>query len=439
MNLEPGELTLAVAILFVALLAVGLPVAFVAGGTAVLLTLAMFGPDMFGLLVLRTWDLMVSYAFVAAPMFVLMAVLLERAGVADDLYRAILLWMGRVPGGLAVATVLACMIIASMVGIIGAAIVMMGIVALPQMLRRGYDQHLATGTVCAAGCLGILIPPSILFIVYSMVAGAPVADLFAGAVGPGLLLGLGYIAYIVILCALRPAKGPPLPREALASLREKLAALRSLLLPAALVVAVLGSIFAGVATPTEAAGIGAIGAAIAAALRGRLSLKMLDEAARQTVVVAAMIMWILFGAGAMTTIYTFGGGQRYMEELIGGLDLSPLALLVALMVLLFLLGTLLDWLPILMLVGPVMLPLVSAAGIDLVLFGVLFAVNMQISFLTPPFGPALYYLKSVAPPGITMRDVNRSIWPFIAVQVTVLALCVAFPDIVLWLPRVLRP
>ncbi len=439
MNREPGELTLAGGVLFMVLLVVGLPVAFVAGGTAALLTLAMFGADLFGLLVLRTWDQMVSYAFVAAPMFVLMAALLERAGVADDLYRAILLWMGRVPGGLAVATVIACMIIACMVGIIGAAIVMMGVVALPQMLRRGYDQDLATGTICAAGCLGILIPPSIMFIIYSMVAGVPVDDLFAGAVGPGLLLGRGYIAYIVVLCTVRPEKGPPVPREALAPMREKVAALRSLLLPAALVAAVLGSIFVGAATPTEAAGVGAIGAVLAAALRGRLSLRMLDDAARQTVVVSAMIMWILFGASAMTTVYTFGGGQRYMEGLVGGLDLSPLAMLIVLMVLLFLLGTLLDWLPILMLVGPVMLPLVKSAGIDPVLFGVLFAVNMQISFLTPPFGPAMYYLKGVAPPGITMRDLNRSAWPFVAVQVVVLSLCIAFPGIVLWLPRVLGP
>jgi len=439
LNLEPGELTLAFSILFLVLLAIGLPVAFVAGGTAALLTLATFGPDLFGLLVLRTWDQMISYAFVAAPMFVLMAALLERAGVADDLYRAILLWMGRVPGGLAVATVIACMIIACMVGIIGAAIVMMGVVALPQMLRRGYDQDLATGTICAAGCLGILIPPSIMFIIYSMVAGVPVDDLFAGAVGPGLLLGLGYIAYIVICCTLRPERGPPLPREALAPMREKLGALRSLVLPSALVIVVLGSIFLGAATPTEAAGFGAIGAVAAAALRGRLSFKMLDDAARQTVTVSAMIMWILFGASAMTTVYTFAGGQRYMEELIGGLDLSPQAMLVTTMLLLFGLGTLLDWLPILMLVGPVMLPLIKSAGIDPILFGVLFAVNMQISFLTPPFGPAMYYLKGVAPPGISMRDLNRSAWPFVAVQVIVLTLCIAFPGLVLWLPQVLGP
>lgn len=438
--LGPEALTLAVAVLFVVLLAAGLPVAFVAGGTAAILTLVMFGPDMFGLLILRVWDQMVSYAFVAAPMFLFMSAMLERAGVADDLYLAISLWVGRVPGGLAIATVVACMIIAAMVGIIGAAIVMMGLVALPQMLKRGYQPELAAGTICAAGCLGILIPPSIMFVVYSMVAGVPIPDLFAGAVGPGLLLGLAYTLYIYARCRLNPALAPVVDADqAVPSLTEKLAALKGLILPALLVLAVLGSILAGIATPTEAAGVGAFGAILAAAVKRRLSLKSLDASAQQTVRIAAMIMWILFGASAMTTIYTFGGGARYMEELMRGLELSPFVFLVLMQILLFVLGTLLDWLPILMLVGPIMIPMAHAVGIDPVLFGVLFGVNMQMSFMTPPFGPAMYYLKGVAPPGITMRTLNRAAWPFVGVQALVLIVCMAFPPIITWLPRVLGP
>ncbi|MDI6755823.1 MAG: TRAP transporter large permease subunit [Thermodesulfobacteriota bacterium] len=424
--------------LFMLLLFLGFPVAFVTGGTAAILALIYWGPSIFLLIVLRTWDQMISYAFIAAPMFVFMAVILEKSGVAEDLYKSMLLWMGRIRGGLAITTVITCLIISAMVGIIGAGVVMMGIIALPQMLNRGYNKYLATGTIMAGGCLGILIPPSIMLVIYGMVAGIPVSDLFAGAVMPGLLLGFLYIVYIAVRCYLQPNYGPGLPSDVpQPKILEKVRSLKGLVIPTTLIVLVLGSIFAGIATPTEAAGVGAFGAVLAAALRKKLTLTALKETALQTVSITAMIMWIIFGASGMTTVYTLAGGLRYMEQIVGSLEFDPWVIMILIQILLIVMGLMLDWLPILVLVGPVMIPLIKNLGFDPLWFGILFVLNMQLSFLSPPFAPPMYYLKSVTPPNITMTDLNWAVFPFLGLQAIGLILCMVFPEIITWLPSIL--
>ncbi|WP_028308740.1 TRAP transporter large permease [Desulfitibacter alkalitolerans] len=434
-------LTIVIIISFVGLLMAGLPMAFAAGGLATIVTLFMWGPSFFPLILMRVFEQMGSYTFVAAPMFIFMASVLERIGVAEELFEGLYTWLGSLRGGLAIATVVACAIIAAMVGIIGAGIVLMGLVALPQMLKRGYDKNLSTGTIVAAGSLGVLIPPSILFIVYSMVAGVSVGRLFAGALVPGLLLALLYILYIIVRCYLNPNMGPTAlsSGEPRPSMKQKIALLKVLIAPIFLVIAVMGSIFFGIATPTEAAGVGSFGALIVALIRRKLDFKMLKESALQTVRVSAMIMWIIFGATALIAVYTRAGGARFLEGLINSIPLGEWGIFISLQVLFFVMGFFLDWIGILMLTGPLLIPVIVKLGFDPLWFGVVFAVNMQMAYLTPPFGPALFYLKGVAPPNIKITDLYRAAIPFVALQILGLILIILFPQLVLWLPSVLFP
>lgn len=434
--IDPATLTLLIIIGFVVLLSAGLSIAFITGGIASMLIFYLWGSNQFGLVILRVWEQMTSYTFLAAPMFIFMAGMLKRSGIVEELYDAVHIWMGGLRGGLALATVLVCTIIAAMVGVVGAGIALMGAIALPEMIKRGYNKHLAAGTICASGSLGILIPPSIMFIVYSMIAGVSVGDLFAGGLGAGLLLAVLYFSYIGIRCYFFPEDGPSATLEERAlPLREKLRRSSTLVLPSLLVFAVIGSIFMGIATPSEAAGVGAAGAMLIAALRKKLSIFSINEVAKDTIKVSAMIMWIIFGATTLVTVYNFAGGSRYLTGLVGGLPLGEWQMFFLIMVFLFILGFFLDWIGVLMLVGPFVIPMMAELGFDPLWFGVVFALNMQMALLTPPFGPALFYLKGVAPPGISMSDLYRSAIPFVILQVFAIGIVILFPEIITWLPN----
>jgi len=322
-----------------------------------------------------------------------------------------------------------------MVGVIGAAVVTMGIIALPAMLARNYDPRIAMGSIMAGGTLGILIPPSILAIIYAVVAEQSVGELFIGAILPGLLLSGMYVLYISVRCGLKPSLGPALPREERLSFAEKLQLLREMIAPLLLVALVLGVIFTGVATPVEAAGIGTFGSFMVAALHRRLNWLTIKEACLTTLKAAAMVLWIIFGATVFVGLYVVEGGQRFVEGALAATGLGPWGILIVMMIILIILGMFLDWVGILLLCVPIFVPIIKGLGFDPLWFGVLYLVNMQMSFLSPPFGYALFYLRGVAPPEIPMIEIFRASLPFLGIQLLGLVLCMVFPQIITWLPR----
>jgi tripartite ATP-independent transporter DctM subunit len=366
-------------------------------------------------------------------LFVLMACVLERSGVARDLFRAMHVFAGALPGGLAVQTTLVAVLMAAMTGIIGGEIVLLGLIALPQMLRLGYDKKLAIGTICAGGSLGTMIPPSVVLILYGLTANVSISDLFLAGFTPGLLLGSLYIGYVILRCWLDPSLGPPAPPEDLAlSAREKLALLKGLILPLMIVVWVLGSIYGGIASVTESAGVGAVGAIASAWLRRELTWEMLRGSLIQTMTTVGVLLWLAFGANALIGIYNIMGGTGYLKGLIAGLPFAPLGIVVVMMLILLVLGMFMDWIGILLLTMPIFVPVATGLGFDPLWFGILFCMNMQCSYLTPPFGPAAFYLKSVAPPDIDLHTIFAGVLPFVILQVVGLLLVLAFPQIALW-------
>lgn len=418
------------------LLAIGVPLAFATAAMAIALGLVLFGPDSLMLITSRIYTLMNNYVLIAVPMFVLMGCLLERGGVAEQLFRAIHVWSGPVRGGMAVGTVIAATILAAMVGIIGAEIVTLGLVALPAMLARGYDKRICLGTICAGGSLGSMLPPSVVLIIYGITASVSIGQLFMAAIVPGLILAGLYMIYILVRCGLQPELGPPAPpEERNIPLREKLALLKNLILPLLIVVGILGSLYAGIATPTEAASIGILGALLAAKVNGKLTREAIVTSIYRTGVTVGMLIWIFFGANALIAIYTMAGGTGYVQSLLTGLPFGPTETVIVMMLILLVLGMFLDWIGIVLLTMPIFVPIIRSAGLDPVWFGILFCMNMQISYLSPPFGPAAFYLKGVAPPGITLADIFRSVWPFVILQIIAIAIVLFFPNLALWLPR----
>jgi tripartite ATP-independent transporter DctM subunit len=380
------------------------------------------------------------------PLFIFMAAMLEKAGIIEELFDAIYKWLGAVKGGLAAATVLACTALAAMVGVVGATEVTMGMIALPAMLKRGYDQKLACGSLLAGGTLGILIPPSVMAIVYAVVAQQSLGELLVGSIFPGLLLSGLYVGYVLIRCYINPALGPALPPEERVSRREKLRLLKNTIAPILLIILVLGIIFVGIATPVEAAGIGTFGALFVSGLNRRLTWPAIEEAALATLKATAMV----FGATMFVGFFIVKGGQAFVAQSILGTGLPPYGILMLMMVILFVLGMFLDWVGILLLTVPIFLPIMKSLpweglfglpGVpkeDVSLwYGVIFMVNMQMAFLSPPFGYSLFYLKSVAPPEISMATIFRAAVNFMALQWLGVALCIVFPQIVIWLPRLL--
>lgn len=436
--MDIGTISLLIAVGLIALLVVGVPFAFAAGVIATIIAYANFGLGGFSLLAARTYELLNGYTLVAVPMFVLMASILERSGMAKELFNAFRVWAGATPGGLAVVTTIVSVILAATTGIIGGEIVLLGLLALPQMLRLGYDQRLAIGTICAGGSLGTMLPPSIILIFYGLTANVSISHLFAASLMPGLLLALIYIIYILVRCRIDPALGPPAPAEERnLTFGQKVLLLKSVALPLLIAGSVLGSIYLGIASVTESAALGAAGMALAAAVRRELTWEMIYEACKQTMLTCGIVLWLVFGTNSLVGIYNAIGGIQFLQSQFIALDLGGVGSLLVIVTVFLILGCFIDWIGIMFLTVPVFLPIIIKLGYDPLWFGIVFNICMQIAYLSPPFGPAAFYLKGVAPKHITIEQIFNALWPFMLLQCIGLALIMYFPEITLWLPRVI--
>ncbi len=424
----------------VAALLLGYPVAFTLGAVAMVFGAIFLGLEFFELLPLRIWGVMTNFTLLAVPLFVYMGVILQKSGLAEELLETMGLLFGRVRGGLAVSIVLVGALLAATTGVVGATVVTMGVIALPALLNHGYRTSLATGTIAASGTLGQIIPPSIVLILLGDVMGVPVGQLFAGALVPGLVLVALFIVYLLFVGVVRPADAPVVQRlhrdeEEANGLARRV--LSSLLPPLILVLAVLGSIFFGVASPTESAAVGAVGAMILAATHGRLSLAKIKDATRETTRMTSMVFLILIGATTFGLVFRGMGGDLLMEELLIELPGGEWGFIAVSMAVIFVLGFFLDFLEICFIVVPILAPIAELMGIDLLWFAVLIALNLQTSFVTPPFGFSLFYLKAAAPPEVRIAQIYRGIIPFVFIQIVALAGIIYFPEIATWLPGVM--
>lgn len=420
--------TLLMFVMLLGLLITGMPLAFVTLLVALFFALGWFGPMAVPLISSRIFSFVNSFVFVSVPMFVLMAAVLDRSGIARDLFDAMKVVGGRLRGGVAVQTLLVAVVLAAMSGIIGGEVVLLGLLALPQMLRLGYDRKLAIGVVCAGGALGTMVPPSIVLIIYGLTASVSIGDLFTAAFIPGLMLASFYVVYVLVRAYLNPDVAPIVEEDEL-SVREKMRLLKGLILPIMVVIFVLGSIYGGIASVTEASAVGVIGVLLSTVIRGEFSLDLLLGAAQRTLATVGMIVWIGIGASALVGVFNLMGGIHFVSGLITGVSENPTVIVLIMMAILFVLGMFLDWVGIALLTMPIFVPIIKTLGLDPVWFGVVFAMNMQVSFLSPPFGPAAFYLKSVAPPDISLGEIFRSLLPFICLQVLALAILIAFPGI----------
>ncbi|MEC9433782.1 MAG: TRAP transporter large permease subunit [Pseudomonadota bacterium] len=420
--------TLAMFAMLLILLLTGIPLAFVTLLVALVFALGWFGPMAVPLITSRVYSFVSSFVFVSVPMFVLMAAILDRSGIARDLFDAMKLVGGRLRGGVAIQTLLVAVVLAAMSGIIGGEIVLLGLLALPQMLRLGYDRKLAIGVVCAGGALGTMVPPSIVLILYGLTANVSIGELFTASFLPGAMLAGFYVIYVLIRAYLDPKVAPVMEQNEISG-AEKLRLLKGLILPVIVVICVLGSIYGGIASVTEASAVGVIGVLISTVIRGEFTVSLVKGAALQTLRTVGMIVWIGIGASALVGVFNLMGGIRFVQELLTGVSDNPMIVILTMMLILFVLGMFLDWTGIALLTMPIFVPIVTKLGYDPVWFGVVFCMNMQVSFLSPPFGPAAFYLKSVAPPDISLGEIFRSLLPFIGMQMLAVAMLIAFPGI----------
>ena len=425
------------AVLFLLLLA-GFPVAFTLGAIAFAFGSIFLGLDFFNLLPLRIWGIMTNFTLLAVPLFVFMGVLLEKSGIAEELLDTMGRLFGKLRGGLAISVVVVGALLAATTGVVGASVVTMAVIALPCMLKRGYAPSLASGTIAASGTLGQIIPPSIILILLGDVIGVPVGELFVAATVPGFLLISGYIIYILWVAWRKPELAPAMNGDEEFDSNLALAVLKSLLPPLFLIVAVLGSIFFGFASPTESAAVGALGAMILAAIHRRLTLDNLRDAMQKTTRLTSMVFIIFIGATAFGLVFVGMGGDRLILDIFSGLPGGKWTFLILSMLLIFLLGFFLDFIEICFIVVPVIAPVAIHMGLDPLWFALLIALNLQTSFLTPPFGFSLFYLKASAPPTLKLQSIYKGIVPFVVVQVLVLSLMIAFPQISLWLPELMQ-
>ena len=429
---------LVLAIMFaslVGLLLTGVPLAFTLGALALLFTITLWGQAALAVTVLNLFDTMHSESLLAIPLYVMMASILQRSGVIESLYKAMELWSRRLPGGLAVGTIAICTIIAAMTGIVGAAVAAMGMLALPSMLKRNYHPELAIGTICAGGTLGILIPPSVITIVYAVTAQASIGQMFIAGVVPGLLLASLYIGYIVLRATLNPSVAPRPEEIEDITWGMRIAALKSLVLPMLIIVGVLGTIYMGIATPTEAAAVGVALAFVSALIERRLDRELIQGVGLDVVKVTTMILWITIGARAFVAIFTGTGGADFLLGFIQNLEADRWVVLAVMLAMLFFLGMFLDEIGIILLCVPVFLPVIDYLDFDRLWFGILFLVSAQMAYISPPFGYTLFYMKGVLSAGIGMGTVYRAIIPFMLLQALGILICAIFPELVLWLPH----
>jgi len=434
-NPEVGILMLGMLIFLILL---GFPIAFTLIAMAVGFGYYAIGGAIFNLLVQRTYGVMSNAILIAVPLFLFMGYIVERSNILDRLFRSLQLASGRIPGSLAVASLITCALFATATGIIGAVVTLMGLLAYPAMLRAGYDRKLSAGVICAGGCLGILIPPSIMLILYGAISGVSVVRLYAAALFPGMLLAGLYILLIIVRAWLKPSLAPKLPPEERDVPWPTVAVslVTSFFPLAILILAVLGAILFGLATPHEAAAMGALGALILAAAYRQLNWSRLKESVFLTSKSTAMVCWLFVGSWAFASVFSLLGGHSVIEHWVTGLDLSPIQFLILAQITIFLLGWPLEWTEIIVIFVPIFLPLLAAFDVDPLMFGILVALNIQTSFLTPPMAMSAFYLKGVAPAGTELMEIFAGIAPFLAMVFVSMALVYIFPEIVFYLPRV---
>jgi len=425
--------------IMIVLIFLGVPVAFAIGGMVVFFTIFWWEPAALYQIVLTTTSLMNNFVLIAIPLFVLMANILQRCGVADDLFKAMHHWIGAFRGGLASGVILISTVFAAMSGVSSAGVVTMGTLALPPMIKRKYDVRLSCGAIMAGGALGQLIPPSVILIIYGLVAQQSIGQLFLAGVVPGLLLASSFIAYISITCYLKPEKGPPLPPEERVGFLAKVVMMRSVILPIVIVMMVLGSIFIGFATPTEAAALGVLGAFMSSIIYKRLNWRLIWESLTNTFVTTGIVLWIIVASVALSAVYNAIGAQEFVKNLLVGLPGGAYSVLIFMQLTFFFMGCFLDAIGILMIAGPLFIPIAQSLGFDLVWYGIVFAVNMEAAFLTPPFGMNIFLMRGIAPAWIKMSDLYKAILPFIVLDIFILAIIIAFPQLSLWLPTLVFP
>ena len=423
------------ALLF-AFIFLGIPVSFSLITVSALFGLLLFGENIFQQMFGSLLQASTNFSLSAIPLFVLMGAILERSGLARRLYEALQLWLGGFSGGLAMSTMLMCGIFAASSGIVGAVEIVVGMMAIPAMAKYNYDRSLTAGTICAGGSLGTIIPPSVIVVVYASMAQLSIGQLFAATLIPGVLMLAMFLLYIGVRCWITPSLAPAVPAMQATPLTEKLAiTLKALIPPFLLIFAVLGSMLAGVASPTESAAVGAFGAAVLALCFRELSVRRLIEALVSTITITAMIMLIVTGGTMFTAIFAGSGGGWMLADFMGELDLSPYWLILALMFIVLIAGMVLDWISIVLIFVPIFMPLVKLAGIDPIWFAVMFMVVIQTAYLTPPLAPSIFYLRSIAPPDMTYGHMYKGVLPFIAIQLLLFLIILAVPDIATWLPR----
>lgn len=423
-------------VLLIVLVIAGMRLGFVMMFLAVVFGLMFRGPTMLSLFMQSMFGTMSNEILIAVPLFIFMGAILERSGATEKLFETMFQLMGPVRGGLAIAAIIISTIFAACTGVIAASVTAMALIAMPAMLKRNYANDLATGVVCAGGSLGILIPPSVMLVMLGPMTQLSVARLFAGALVPGLLLAAGYLIYVVLRSLLDPKSAPAI------EIKDKLPTGRLLidmviyLIPIlGLLVAVIGSILGGIASPTEASALGVLGATVIAVAYRSLNLKKVTEAVQESLKITAMVFFVILGAGMFTSVFLYMGGGRVIEQAILSLPLGTGGILVLMMATVFVLGMLIDWIGILFVVVPIFMPIVHTLGLDPLWFIVLIAVNLQMSFITPPFAYAIFFVKGVAPPTVKTTDIYKGVAPFVAVQILVLALCIIFPQLILALPN----
>tara|TARA_B100000953_G_scaffold299973_1_gene302078 strand:- start:1594 stop:2907 length:1314 start_codon:yes stop_codon:yes gene_type:complete len=428
-------MTFVVILMFISLmllLLMGYPVAFTSGFIALLFGVIFLGIDFFTLLPLRIWGILTNFTLLAVPLFIFMGVILDRSGIAEDLLETMGKLCGKLNGGLAISVVIVGAMLAATTGVVGATVVTMGIIALPTMLKHNYSASLASGTIAASGTLGQIIPPSIILILLGDVMGVPVGRLFVGSIIPGLLLVTLFISYIFVYSWHKPSVAPAFNLEN--NNFNFIQLLSTVIPPLLLIITVLGSIFLGIATPTESASVGAIGALILASCHKRLNLKNLHESMRHTTKLTSMVFMILIGATAFGLVFRGIGGDKLVLDIMSNLPAGAWGFLFVSMLLIFILGFFLDFLQICFIVIPILAPIATEFGIDLLWFAVLIAINLQTSFLTPPFGFSLFYLKAVAPTNVRIQDIYFGIIPFVILQLIIIMLLIFVPDLITWLP-----
>jgi tripartite ATP-independent transporter DctM subunit len=414
----------------------GFPVAFSMMGVALIFGLMVFGDAVIFQFVQKVNDVASNFVLAAVPLFVFMGAMMERSGIAEQLFEAVHLWTRRLPGGLAIGTIIMCVIFAASTGVIGATETVVGLLAIPVMMKYAYDKGLISGTICAGGSLGTIIPPSVVVVVLGPVADVSVGDLFVGMIIPGLMMAAFYVVYILARCTIDPKAGPRLPRQPddMPFVQKVRVTVIALVPPILMIFAVLGSIMMGWAAPTEAAGLGALGAALLSLIYRTFTLGVLKEALIKTVKVTCMITLILLGGNMFAGVFVGGGGVAVANELIADAQLGGWATLALFLFISFVAGFFLDWISVLLIFIPVFIPLVRALGFDPVWFCILFLIVIQTSYLTPPMAPAIFYLRGISPPEITLRMMFRGVVPFIILQIITLAIVAAFPELALWLP-----